>query len=115
MLFCIEQTLLFSHYCYECKAITSENCEQLKEIFEELLDDIHPHSIKLIDGYGIPESWVAHTSPLVRSDKNMYQNMLDLALEFGELNKFDVHPAMLEYIQNQQREQKLKNENIPKL
>ena len=83
---------------FACDAVETEFFQNTRELHENLLNEIHPDALVLAEGFGFPEFYLSRFSNLANSDGKIYENLMNYAKQYGTLNKFDVHPTMLEYI-----------------
>lgn len=115
LLLAVDELKIWTAVAFETESIGYEGLEWVGVIFEELLDDIHPEAMTLVRGYGFPEEYVFFKAPLFKKEGEYEQALLDWARNCGELNKFDVHPIMLEYIKAQKKEAENRKSIKPKL
>lgn len=101
LIFAIEHLRKFSSEFFSAKTLNSEELSFASELYEVLLDEIHPDALVLAEGFGYPEHFLNNFSVLTNNDGKVYENLLAHAKKHGSLNKFDVHPTMLEYIEHQ--------------
>ena len=53
-------------------------------------------ALSLVEGWGVPD--VLLKSTIGHSNGKVYENLYEAAVKFGELNKMDVHPTMMQII-----------------
>lgn len=99
LLFCVDMVHTYSGQIIERRAIGVEGIGFTKELFEELLEEIHPDALGLVEAWGYLDSHIGST--IGHSNGKPYENLLRVAKTQGSLNQFDVHPTMLEYIKTQ--------------
>lgn len=100
ILFCIDQLCVFTSQAIEVRAVNEDTIAFVKEIYEELLDEVHADAFVLCEGWGYTDEHLR--SDIGHSNGKPYENLLNNAKKNGMLNQFDVHPTMLEYIKNQE-------------
>lgn len=113
LLFAIDQLHAYAHIALETKSVSFECIDFTKEIFEELLEELTPDALVLVEAFDFPD--LILNSTIGHSNGKPYENLYNWAKENGSLNQFDVHPTMLEYIKAQEVERKKKGIPEPKL
>lgn len=115
LLFSVDMLHANSSQIIEAKCISAEGIGYTKELFDELLEEIHPDAFGLVEAWGYLDSQIGST--IGHSNGKPYENLLKSAKTYGQLNQFDVHPTMLEYIKTQKqiREGKGAAGPLPKL
>lgn len=72
------------------KAVTPETTHILGDAILELMAELRPHAVKLVDAWAIPD-WLLN-SALGRSDGKVYEELYDLAHRRNPLNKITFNP-----------------------
>lgn len=96
LMFAVDNVQTYATQLIDTKSINQEAMEHVKDLYTQLLDDLHPDAVTLCEVWGIEDSELFST--IGHSNGKPYENLLENAKTFGQLNKFDVHPAMLEYM-----------------
>lgn len=96
LMFAVDNVQTFATQLIDTKSINQQAMEHVKDLYTQLLDDLHPDALTLCEVWGIQDSELMST--IGHSNGKPYENLLENAKTFGMLNKFDVHPAMLEYM-----------------
>lgn len=96
LIFGIDQLMEFADVCVKADAVDAEIQRITKEIYEELLEEISVDALSLVEGWGVPD--VLLKSTIGHSNGKVYENLYEAAVKFGELNKMDVHPTMMQII-----------------
>jgi acyl-CoA oxidase len=99
LLYAIDQLFVYCKQGLETDTLNNTIVSICGEVYEELLEQIHPDALNLIEGYGFPDDMIR--SSIGHSNGKPYENLYMVAKNNGLLNTFDVHPAMLTYIKNQ--------------
>jgi hypothetical protein len=99
LLYAIDQLFVYCKQGLETDTLNNTIVSICGEVYEELLEQIHPDALNLIEGYGFPDDMIR--SSIGHSNGKPYENLYTVAKNNGLLNTFDVHPAMLTYIKNQ--------------
>merc|ERR1712146_777149 len=86
LMFAVDNVQTFATQLIDTKSINQQAMEHVKDLYTQLLDDLHPDALTLCEVWGIQDSELMST--IGHSNGKT----------FGMLNKFDVHPAMLEYM-----------------
>jgi hypothetical protein len=115
LMFAVDQLLTMSSQAFEAKAVTAEFLGHARDLFEDLLDEIHEDAMVLAEGFQWPESYLENNHVLARADGKIYENLMGFTKKYGMLNQIDVHPTMLEYIKNQKELQANRHASKPKL
>jgi acyl-CoA oxidase len=71
-------------------AVTPESVYILQDIILELMADLRPHAVKLVDAWSIPD-WLLN-SALGRSDGKVYEELFDMAHRRNPLNRVTFNP-----------------------
>ena len=80
-LLCIDQIFEHSNLFVLADSIDSTNLVHLKEIYEQLLEEIHPDAFKLAEDWHIPD--ILLDSTIGHSNGNVYENLYNSAKKFG--------------------------------
>jgi hypothetical protein len=115
LMFAVDQLLTMSSHAFEAKAVTAEFLGHARDLFEDLLDEMHEDALVLAEGFQWPESYLEDKHVLARADGKIYENLMGYAKKYGMLNQIDVHPTMLWYIKNQKELQAKRHASNPKL
>ena len=110
----LKKVTSYASHIFESGAVTSDFLENCKELFENLLDEIHDDAFVLTEGFQWPSSFLEDNYLFTREDGNLYENLMGWAKKYGMLNQIDVHHSMLEYIRDQKILQE-KRSPAPKL
>jgi len=98
---------LFSSQVIETGSASQECYSIMSNLFEDMLDSIHPDALVLMESWGFTDDYL--NSTLGHSNGKPYENLMHVAKTYGQLNKIDIHPAMLEYIKAQNQAKLEKN------
>ncbi|KAH8730270.1 hypothetical protein GQ44DRAFT_607419 [Phaeosphaeriaceae sp. PMI808] len=71
-------------------AITPEAVYSLQDLILDLMTELRPHAVKLVDAWSIPD-WLLN-SALGRSDGKVYEELFDMAHRRNPLNKETFNP-----------------------
>lgn len=71
-------------------AVTPESVYVLQDVILELMAELRPHAVKLVDAWSIPD-WLLN-SALGRSDGKVYEELFDMAHRRNPLNKVTFNP-----------------------
>jgi len=96
LMFAVDNVQTFATQLIDTKSINQQAMEHVKDLYTQLLDDLHPDALTLCEVWGIQDTELMST--IGHSNGKPYENLLENAKTYGMLNKFDVHPAMLEYM-----------------
>ncbi|KAF2035642.1 acyl-CoA oxidase [Setomelanomma holmii] len=71
-------------------SIAPESVYTLQDTILDLMTELRPHAVKLVDAWSIPD-WLLH-SALGRSDGKVYEELFDMAHRRNPLNKVTFNP-----------------------
>jgi acyl-CoA oxidase len=71
-------------------AVSAESVYTLQDVILELMAELRPHAVKLVDGWSIPDFLL--NSALGRSDGKVYEELFDMAHRRNPLNKITFNP-----------------------
>jgi acyl-CoA oxidase len=71
-------------------AVSAESVYTLQDVILELMAELRPHAVKLVDGWSIPDFVL--NSALGRSDGKVYEELFDMAHRRNPLNKVTFNP-----------------------
>jgi acyl-CoA oxidase len=71
-------------------AVSAESVYSLQDVILDLMAELRPHAVKLVDAWSIPD-WLLH-SALGRSDGKVYEELFDMAHRRNPLNKVTFNP-----------------------
>jgi acyl-CoA oxidase len=71
-------------------AVSPESVYALQDVIIELMAELRPHAVKLVDAWSIPD-WLLD-SALGRSDGKVYEELFDMAHRRNPLNKVTFNP-----------------------
>jgi acyl-CoA oxidase len=71
-------------------AITPESVYTLQDTILQLMTELRPHAVKLVDAWSIPD-WLLD-SALGRSDGKVYEELFDMAHRRNPLNRVTFNP-----------------------
>jgi acyl-CoA oxidase len=71
-------------------AVSADSLYSLQDTILELMAELRPHAVKLVDAWSIPD-WLLN-SALGRSDGKVYEELFDLAHRRNPLNKVTFNP-----------------------
>jgi acyl-CoA oxidase len=71
-------------------AVSAESVYMLQDIILELMVELRPHAVKLVDAWSIPD-WLLN-SALGRSDGKVYEELFDMAHRRNPLNRVTFNP-----------------------
>ncbi|KAH7084843.1 hypothetical protein BKA63DRAFT_498319 [Paraphoma chrysanthemicola] len=71
-------------------AVTPESVYTLQDNIQELMAELRPHAVKLVDAWSIPD-WLLD-SALGRSDGKVYEELFDMAHRRNPLNRITFNP-----------------------
>lgn len=92
LLFSVDSVIHYASLIIDTKSIHADGMRYVRDMYLKLLEDINPDAIGLVEAWGWTDSHLGST--LGHSNGKPYENLLKTAKELGQLNKFDVHPAM---------------------
>ena len=84
---------------YTSNSLTVAQVERAKETILELLAQVRPHAVPLIDSWNLPD-WLLNSS-LGRHDGKVYEDMFRQASELNPLNESVVGADSFEPLQRQ--------------
>lgn len=109
MLYGIEKILEHPLGLVESEYLSSKQFVWLRQRKEELLEEIRPDAIGLVDAFGYPDNTIR--SALGVYDGNVYEALMKNVRENNEFNKHDLTETMQKYI----KELRQMNRPLPKL
>jgi acyl-CoA oxidase len=71
-------------------SVSADSLYSLQDIILELMTELRPHAVKLVDAWSIPD-WLLN-SALGRSDGKVYEELFDMAHRRNPLNKVTFNP-----------------------
>jgi acyl-CoA oxidase len=71
-------------------AVSAKSVYTLQDVILELMAELGPHAVKLVDGWSIPDFLL--NSALGRSDGKVYEELFDMAHRRNPLNKITFNP-----------------------
>lgn len=71
-------------------AVSAESIQVLQDALSDLMSELRPHCVKLVDAWSIPD-WLLH-SALGRYDGKVYEELFDMAHRRNPLNKVTFNP-----------------------
>ncbi len=78
------------------KIITGVHVNLIKELYEELLDEIAPNALVLSEGFIYDEQILL--SAIAKPNEKPYENLYNMAKRLGTLNHYNFNPHYLNTI-----------------